>query len=82
VELSAETRFLSIVIPDTIPADVTAVPAVGQNGSPCIFSGLEQGCDIVGAVVNAFSIVGPAGIKALVGDAPAVDVDIKPSQGV
>ena len=64
LDLQQKPKPASINIPLTAKADVAAIPAVAENGAGSIVTALQQGCDVVCLILQAFVVAGPAGVKS------------------
>ena len=69
------------MIATVLEADVAAVPAVGQDRAEGVVPAAHLVGHIVGAVVDALPVVGPAGIEVIVADALAVEMQVEQTQG-
>ena len=80
VQLGAETRIRAVVVADVHPADVAAVPAVGQDAAEGVGALLDAVGDVEGVVVDPLVVVGPAGGEVGVAHLPAVEVQLVVAQ--
>ena len=76
-----EQRQVVAVHPGAPHADLAAPPAVGQLGAERVGAGAHLVGDVVGLVLDAGVVVGPAGCEVLVADLLAVEVQLVDAAG-
>ena len=80
VQHGPEPRVLAVMVALLAEADVAAVPAVGQDRSQGVGARLHAAGHVVGAVIDALGVVGPAGVEVIVADALAIEVQVEDPQ--
>ena len=75
-QLGREARGGAVVVTEATPADETAVPAVGEDSAEDVEALFDLAGDIVGIVVDANFVVGPARREVGVADFAAVEIRI------
>lgn len=76
MELGEESGFVTIVVSFPVPAEISGVPAVGEDGGEGVFARAEHVGDIIGVVVDAFFIMCPAWGEVIVSDALTVYMEL------
>src|SRR6185437_15456973 len=76
VQLGAKSRLAAILIAHAGVAEVSAVPAIAEGCADDVFALGEQRSDVIGAVVDALVVIGPAGDEMIVAEAFAVEMGI------
>jgi hypothetical protein len=79
-ELGEQLRALAVIVALT-PADVAAIPAVAEEGAGGVGARAEEDRDIVGLVLHALLVLGPAGGEDIVADAVAVEMKLIEAEG-
>ena len=72
--------MLAVVVAHLAEADVAAVPAVGQDRPQGVVAWVHAAGHVIGAVIDAPGVVGPAGVEVVVADALAVEVQVEDPQ--
>ncbi len=82
LQLRAQAGLLAVMIANLAPADVTTIPTVRENCPQGIPPRPEHASHVVGAVVNAFGVIGPARREPVFAHALAVKMEIRqPERG-
>src|SRR5690606_38507518 len=80
MKLCEQAGAVTVVLP-AFPGDVTAVPAVAEQCAEAVVARPQVAGNVIGLVLHAPGIAGPAGAEDIVADALAVDLGLVEPQG-
>ncbi len=74
-QLRQKTESRAVIVPFTLEAEVPAIPPVTEGHSDCVRARPDEPCDVIGVVLQALVVAGPAWPEEVITHALTIHLD-------